>query len=567
MGVKMRESRLKKIFIVSIILTFLLSIFTLSFIWLTEKEYVKDDKTAKKISILGEYYVEGQDEKNVLPIDENINLSGHNKIIIIGHFSEEIEKNKQLIMRIDNMIVNIFLNEKKIYSFGEKGTFPHYSNSPGNVWKSFVSPGISKNDEIKIELSNIYTNHIYETYFSFLNNLYSGYESEIILNSLRESTFNYLVPALAICVGIICIIISFKLAHIKDLVSTVFSFACMSITSGIWFFIDFQRQSYIINYPIFNNSLDILIMLLALISLLIYVSVFLSNKCKKYLIIVAYSILVVIVISTVLQLLGIKDYYDFVPIIYVLCSASAISILGTVFYEWYKFKDKKLKILVISITILCFGIIGDVIFMYFQIHSFIFWIKISYILFLIIQILNIVNAIKVIMSENIKINLLKEIAYKDMLTGINNRTAYVDKVNAIKKSLNSKYLFGIIVFDVNNLKVINDTLGHDEGDRIIKYTAKIISSIFSKDNVYRIGGDEFVVILEDSEYYKHIELMNNIKCKLSKLDDISIACGLAIYDSNIDKSYEDVFNRADNNMYVNKKNIKNKKHMNVNTHR
>lgn len=118
------------------------------------------------------------------------------------------------------------------------------------------------------------------------------------------------------------------------------------------------------------------------------------------------------------------------------------------------------------------------------------------------------------------VRLLKQISYQDALTNIYNRTKY----NEVYYSLKNKQLhnIGLIYFDLDGLKLINDTKSHTAGDKYIKHAAKIISHKF-KNEVYRVGGDEFIVISQniDEETFinkitslKHLMLDNNIKISI-----------------------------------------------------
>ena len=70
--------------------------------------------------------------------------------------------------------------------------------------------------------------------------------------------------------------------------------------------------------------------------------------------------------------------------------------------------------------------------------------------------------------------------------------------------------------DINNLKYVNDTYGHELGDEYIKGCCRIICNIFEESQVYRIGGDEFVVILKDSDYFCRVMLMDDLEFEFDK---------------------------------------------------
>lgn len=147
---------------------------------------------------------------------------------------------------------------------------------------------------------------------------------------------------------------------------------------------------------------------------------------------------------------------------------------------------------------------------------------------------------------------LNYLVVKDALTGVGNKRSYFfveEKLNEEIKNGNAK--FGIVMIDLNNLKVINDTEGHEKGDELIVNLAKSIQETFVGSSVYRIGGDEFVVVVLDKELMK----MNKCEGEFVKLIK-NAAIGSAIYDASQDLNVEDTFKRADRKMYECKKQMK-----------
>ncbi len=155
----------------------------------------------------------------------------------------------------------------------------------------------------------------------------------------------------------------------------------------------------------------------------------------------------------------------------------------------------------------------------------------------------------------------KRIARTDALTGAKNKYSY----NETEKNLDAtiakgkKIEFAVLICDINNLKIINDTLGHDVGDKIIQNAKELLVASFPNSNVYRVGGDEFAVILEGSDYYKRdylsLKIVESNK-RSTEIDDLVLAWGYADYNKNTDKCVNDVYNRADEKMYENKRYLK-----------
>ena len=162
---------------------------------------------------------------------------------------------------------------------------------------------------------------------------------------------------------------------------------------------------------------------------------------------------------------------------------------------------------------------------------------------------------------------MSEQATKDALTGIRNRNSYETEVKKLEWRIQTEQFskFGIAMVDLNYLKRINDTFGHEKGNEAIIKICGIVCRIFSHSPVFRIGGDEFVVILENEDY-ENVELrIKDFDGVLQKLKEdkslqpwecVSAAIGWSMFDPIIDANVDNVFKRADHNMYENKKAMK-----------
>ncbi len=117
----------------------------------------------------------------------------------------------------------------------------------------------------------------------------------------------------------------------------------------------------------------------------------------------------------------------------------------------------------------------------------------------------------------------------------------------------------MVVCDVNSLKAVNDTQGHRAGDKYIREASALICGIFKHSPVYRVGGDEFAVILSGRDYENRRALfsqMDFVNLARGKAGNLTIACGMAALDRTKDESFEAVFERADAEMYKNKRDMK-----------
>ncbi len=153
------------------------------------------------------------------------------------------------------------------------------------------------------------------------------------------------------------------------------------------------------------------------------------------------------------------------------------------------------------------------------------------------------------------------IAYVDPLTGFKNRNAYTEEIDKYDKLINDHEIeeFAVIVFDINDLKLINDTFGHAAGDKYIIASANLIKEIFADIDIFRFGGDEFVVILDGDNYInkdlKYQEFVDRAEKNLGTVNPV-IAAGISTFDKVYDYSYRTVFSRADKMMYERKEKLK-----------
>lgn len=162
---------------------------------------------------------------------------------------------------------------------------------------------------------------------------------------------------------------------------------------------------------------------------------------------------------------------------------------------------------------------------------------------------------------------LNELMQTDALTGVKNRAAYENELVDIKREREAGVFdpFAIAMFDINNLKETNDTYGHETGDDYIRNCCTFICDFFKHSPVYRIGGDEFVVLIKGADYGTHREMLDEFRrASLEKASDtslayverISIASGIAEVDSDYSGDIDNIINQADELMYANKNEMK-----------
>ena len=151
--------------------------------------------------------------------------------------------------------------------------------------------------------------------------------------------------------------------------------------------------------------------------------------------------------------------------------------------------------------------------------------------------------------------------YTDPLTGAGSKLAYMEDCEALQRRIHSGEAkeFAVVVFDLNNLKEINDNEGHYAGDVCIYNACLLINKFFGSSPVYRIGGDEFVAVLTGGDYQNRDFLLASFDRQAEENLDtggVVVSSGMSAYTAGSDKNYLNVFERADRQMYRRKRRLK-----------
>lgn len=174
--------------------------------------------------------------------------------------------------------------------------------------------------------------------------------------------------------------------------------------------------------------------------------------------------------------------------------------------------------------------------------------------------------VKLVHTEKVA-NEMKTLANTDALTGVRNKSAYDKEAESLDKKIKARKApkFAIAMVDLNYLKLINDDYGHNKGDFALVKLSNILKDVFTHSTIFRVGGDEFVVLLKDEDYENLTNLVDAFNKRIDDLaknkyllpaEKVSAAIGYSKFNLFKDKSVNDVFKRADEAMYERKRYMK-----------
>ena len=156
-----------------------------------------------------------------------------------------------------------------------------------------------------------------------------------------------------------------------------------------------------------------------------------------------------------------------------------------------------------------------------------------------------------------------QIANRDSLTGVGSVSAFSQKILEwdVMIASGGNPPFAIVECDLNDLKKVNDSLGHEAGNEYIKVNCAVFCSIFKHSPVFRIGGDEFAILLSGEDFDNREALLAELKSRISGGPEIaskkiSFAVGMSEFNPVIDTGFRDTLKRADYFMYEHKRTVK-----------
>ena len=173
------------------------------------------------------------------------------------------------------------------------------------------------------------------------------------------------------------------------------------------------------------------------------------------------------------------------------------------------------------------------------------------------------RAEKKALEEERIVDALNRKVYVDSLTSVRNKRAFTAYMKELQARVNSEenFCFAIGMFDCDNLKTVNDRFGHERGDEYLKNASTLLCRIFQHSPVFRMGGDEFSIVLLNEDYQNREDLISRFEKEKYKTcvttenlwEQVRISVGFAEYNPKKDNTVEDTLARADKIMYANKR--------------
>ncbi|MGB4408346.1 MAG: GGDEF domain-containing protein [Sphaerochaeta sp.] len=353
-------------------------------------------------------------------------------------------------------------------------------------------------------------------------------------------------------VGFICITVPLGMYRGKERDSFI-HFGWLQASLGAWVFSQSSSKLLIIRNPALPMNLSFIALYLLPFFLVNYVCTsYTVGKSIKLMRKISLVFPFAYVVGGLLQLFGILQYTDLLVVSGLWLGIFLLVLLAMLFANYLK-GETKLASFLIAMAILLFTILVEEVLLIFNIKldspvllhfgmslsgAILFWHSAK----------QLTDRTRSILKEQV----LLSMAYTDSLTGLNNRSAYDKRIDEISSASYKAEVLGVLVMDINDLKVINDTKGHKEGDITLKdFTSCILKLLPEKAEVFRIGGDEFVAFIPTITD-DHLEKLATAITEFFKARKnlYTVAVGYSLFIPKKKEKFINIIHCADSSMYL-----------------
>lgn len=445
--------------------------------------------------------------------------------------------------------VTIYCDNLLIYEYPVKNNNPIAVTS-GYTWNFVTLP--KANCHLIINFTSPY-----DGYAEKIPKFYSGSIPAIVSQIINENIISFLLCFIIFCIGICMVIYWLYMRFHLPIKLNLLQLGVFAILLSVWSANESSFSVLLMKNNIISSYIAFISLMLLPLPFALFVKSHYEDNSKMW-DIYCIADVIQIALCLILQMFKLVDLHN------TLWSTHAMIIILLVLVLYCSFKllkerhnNTNVKIHLLCICICAITSALDLFAFYLGFRDCNTFGRVGFLLYVIILGFTSVKDSASLMKLGRKANTYQRLAFTDQMTKMSNRTAFHRDFEILSSSPDD---IAIINLDLNNLKQINDTLGHNIGDEYIINSAKIISNTFAHvGKCYRVGGDEFVVIIEKASHFDFRYYFNLMEWSIDSFNarqkdiHMQIAYGYAVYDSDTDKKLDDTQSRADKCMYINKK--------------
>ena len=467
--------------------------------------------------------------------------------------------NKSLCFYSKNIYFTVFLDGNAIYDYHPNA--PRLFGKSYGVYPHAISLPVLYDDcTLKITVDNLYP----ETP-GFIHTIILGNGNSFLLNEIRKNAVEFLLCTLMMALGVVAFILGFAGKHFGDRRYEIISMGTFAIVASIWIGCETTFPALITGKPVAIHFVDYMMLAILPLPIVLFASFGTNNKESKAGLVVALFSSINLLTQILLTSLKIKDYHELLIISHIILGTTVICALVLFIKSLILKKVPKGLQIIMAITFLVPLVIGIVELIRYRIRPRLYrgTPAYQYVLFLFILLCCIYEFISIseLSRKGQYAEIMEKMAYTDALTGLFNRE-YYNKFIDSELPEGEHYTF--VMLDMNQLKDVNDNLGHLMGDEYIKSLANFIKEAFGENGTcFRMGGDEYLVISKLlSVDVKFLESLDTLYRKIDEYNEkkkleIPLSTALGYADFSVgSRNVKEAVKEADAKMYERKKKMK-----------
>ena len=523
-----------------------------------------------KIAFDEGWYLEDGSAADVRHLNKISYVEPYQEQSVYHRLPDDLKEGISLCFRAKNIYYQVYVDGELRYEPMRRESSV-YNKSFGNRW-NYVPLYCS--DAGKIVEVRFYT--VYESGRACIDHICLGAAAGEIVGIITGKAVAYSTCLLILFVGLLLIVADIPANLQMHKNHELLYLGLFAISIAIWCLAETNLLQFYTDDSRILQLLSCCALIMIPIPLVLYLDAAFGFKNKMVVPGICGLSTAEFIVCTALHFTGVMDYHETLTFSSIILGISASLLLYTILKNAFRVGKSKIRniykvLRTIGFMGLSFAAVIDILRYYRgSTNDNAMFVRIGLLIFILCygsaSLEKMINAVKL----GVQSEFVSQLAYRDGLTGIGNRTAFQERLVELEKEKQQLSGIAIIMFDVNDLKLVNDNQGHQKGDELLVCSAGIIRTAVEavEGTCYRIGGDEFVGILcgEDVSgrceeiivsFTKAIDDYNAVQGQPFR---ISIASGYAIYDKLQDKEMlMDVYQQADVRMYENKKMIKAKK--------
>ncbi|MCC8043744.1 MAG: GGDEF domain-containing protein [Oscillospiraceae bacterium] len=481
------------------------------------------------------------------------NLVQYTEACFYSAVPDTVKSGDNLWFKVKNCFISVDVNGVTMAEIS-KSDFPN-EKSPGTAWISVPLDSSDIGKTMTIRLTTYYNDSS-----ACIDNVYIGSGISSFQTALKGRLAGSVTCILLIFVGFMLVVSYFILSfYVKDIPKQLLYLGCFSFMTALWSFSELKVfQLFTDKTPALHTLSCMSLMLIAMPLFMIYKNE-LDKQNKAIIPLISFVTILNFAVCTILHFTGLYDFHEALTCTHIAIGIGAVGIVYANYLLCFKAEKKSRADILAAcgmVSIAIAAVVDIVRYRQGGVDDSSLFTRIALLFYVITLGIRSLGYVIKLVTKGLKTDIISRLAYEDGLTGLGNRTAYKERLAEISSAAQP---FTVFVFDINNLKAVNDNLGHTHGDELIILGAKAISDTFGNiGKCYRIGGDEFICLITDKCDPAALseKFCESIACENETLEEftLSVAYGFSVYNGT--GSADSAVSSADKRMYEKKKELK-----------